>query len=98
MIWDICVRLSRITGFSVLRPSLAKTQVEQSIRRAAAREVNEMKLVAKPDQLVKRRGKLGLVAVNMSAPALLDIESGNCREFPQQDRLFRSQMCASGSW
>ena len=60
--------------------------------------VNDLKLVAKPDQLVKRRGKLGLVAVNMSAPALLDIESGNCREFPQQDRLFRSQMCASGSW
>ena len=29
--------------------------------------VKNMKLVAKPDQLVKRRGKLGLVAVNLSA-------------------------------
>ena len=28
--------------------------------------VNDLKLVAKPDQLVKRRGKLGLVAVNMT--------------------------------
>merc|ERR1719163_851648 len=28
--------------------------------------VNDMKLVAKPDQLVKRRGKLGLVAVNLT--------------------------------
>merc|ERR1719478_1748999 len=28
--------------------------------------VNELKLVAKPDQLVKRRGKLGLVAVNLT--------------------------------
>ena len=30
--------------------------------------VTDLKLVAKPDQLVKRRGKLGLVAVNMTFP------------------------------